>query len=188
MVWSTRHDIVFPKALSRFYQAYAKPIILYGLLINGGTRHSVLNEILLRQKRFIRTIYFRKRSYTVFDLFMKHKIETVFELYTEEILKKTLYQIYGFSTFISLDLQNQVFLRTTRSRFAGLIRPHFSRTVTAKNSLAGRVTKCYNFLMKNDLLSSFENNVDKIMLKKFIKNFKELYILDSETTFNLIFG
>ena len=41
--------------------------------------------------------------------------------------------------------------------------------------------------MKNDLLPSFENNVDKIMLKKFITNFKELYILDSETTINLIF-
>ena len=42
--------------------------------------------------------------------------------------------------------------------------------------------------MKNDLFPSFENNVDKIMLKKLIMNFKELYILDSETTFNLIFG
>ena len=53
------------KALLRFYQAYAKPIILYGLLIYGGTRYSVLNEILLMQKRFIRTIFFRKRSDTV---------------------------------------------------------------------------------------------------------------------------
>ena len=44
------------------------------------------------------------------------------------------------------------------------------------------------FLMRNDLLPSFENNVDKIMLKKFIMTFKELYILDSETTFHLIFG
>ena len=42
--------------------------------------------------------------------------------------------------------------------------------------------------MKNDLLPSFENNVDKIMLEKLIINFKELYILDSEKTFNLIFG
>ena len=176
------------KALLRFYQAYAKPIILYGLLIYGGTRHSVLNEILLMQKRIIRTIFFRKRSDTVSDLFMKHKIETVFELYIEEIFKETLFQIYGFSTIRSLDLQNQAFLRTTRSQIAGLIRPHFSRTVTAKNSLAGRVTKCYNFLMKNGLLPSFGNNIDKIMLKKFIMNFKELYILDSETTFNLIFG
>ena len=76
---------------------------------------------------------------------MKHKIETVFELYIEEIFKETLYQIYGFSTIRSLDLQNQAFLWTTRSQIAGLIRPHFSRSVTAKNSLAGRVTKCYNF-------------------------------------------
>ena len=160
------------KALLRFYQAYAKPIILYGLLIYGGTRHSVLNEILLMQKRIIRTIFFRKRSDTVSDLFMKHKIETVFELYVEEIFKETLFQIYGFSTIRSLDLQNQAFLRTTRSQIAGLIRPHFSRTVTAKNSLAGRVTKCYNFLMKNDLLPSFGNNIDKIMLKKVHNEFQ----------------
>ena len=99
-------------------------------------------------------------------MFLKHKIETVFELYIEEIFKETLYQIYGFSTIRSLDLQNQAFLRTTRSQIAGIIRPHFSRTVTATNSLAGRVTKCYNFLMKNDQVPSFENNVDKIMPKK----------------------
>ena len=61
------------KALLRFYQAYAKPIILYGLLKYGGTRHSVQNEILLLQKRNIRTIFFRKRSDTFSDLFMKHK-------------------------------------------------------------------------------------------------------------------
>ena len=65
--------------------------ILYGLLIYGGTRHSVLNEILIIQIGTIRTIFFRKRSDTVSDLFMKHKIETVFELYFEEIFKETLY-------------------------------------------------------------------------------------------------
>ena len=160
------------KALLRFYQAYAKPIILCGLLVYGGTRHSDLNEILLMQKRIIRTIFFRKRSDTVSDLFMKHERETVFELYIEEIFKETLYQIYGFSTIRSLDLQNQAFLRTTRSEIAGLIRPHFSRTVTAKNSSAGRVTKCYNFSMKNDLLPSFEYNVHKIMLKKVHNEFQ----------------
>ena len=67
----------FPrKALWRFYQAYAKPIILYGLLICGSTRHSELKEIRLLRKRVLRTIFFKKRSNTTSDLFMNHKIES----------------------------------------------------------------------------------------------------------------
>ena len=43
-------------------------------------------------------------------------------------------QNYGFLTIRSLDFQNQAFQQTTRSQNDGLFRPHFARTITAKNS------------------------------------------------------
>ena len=64
-------------------------------------------------------IYFLQKSGSISDLFMKHKIETVFELYIEVIFKKTIFQTYGFSTVRSLDLQNQAFQRTIRSQNVG---------------------------------------------------------------------
>ena len=119
---------------------------------------------------------------------MKPNIETVYELYVDEIFEETLIQIYGFSTFKSNDIHDQAFQRTTLSQNAGLLRLHSTRTITAKNALAGRGLKCYNFLMESDHLPQSHENVDKIMFKKFITSFNELYILDSEITFNLIFG
>ena len=86
---------------------------------------------------------------------MKHNIETVHELYVE-VFVETPFKINGFSTKKSIDVHDQAFQRTTRSQNAGLLGPHFTRTITAKNSLAGRVSKCYNFLMKNDLLPKFD--------------------------------
>ena len=176
------------KVLLRFYEAYAKPIISYGLLIYGCTRESVLKQIHLMQKRIMRTIFFKKREESVSELFFKHKISTIHELYLEEFFKESIYQIYGWSTNKSLDFENQTLQRFTRSQCAGLLRPPFSRVTTGKNSIFTRITKCYNFLMKNDLLPKFGKSVDKTSLKRFILNFKKLYIQDSETTFNLIFG
>ena len=176
------------KVLLRFYGAYAKPIISYGLLIYGCTRESVLKQIHLMQKRIMRTIFFKKREESVSELFIKHKVSTIYELYLEGNFKETIYQIYGWSTIKYLDFENQTLQRFTRSQCAGLLRPHFTRVTTGKDSLFNRITKCYNFLMKNDLLSEFGKSVDKTSLERFILNFMKLYIQDSETTFNLIFG
>ena len=76
---------------------------------------------------------------------MKHNLETVYELYVEEIVEETLIQNYGFSSLKSKDILNQAFQRTTRSRNAGVLRLHSTRTITAKNALAGKGLKCYNF-------------------------------------------
>ena len=176
------------KVLLRFYEAYAKPIISYGLLIYGCTRESVLKQIHLMQKRIMRKLFFKKREESVSELFFKHKISTIYELYLEEFFKETIYQVYGWSTIKSQDFENQTLQRFTRSHCAGLLRPHFYRVTTGTYSLSNRITKCFNFLMKNDLLPKFGKSVDKTSLKRFILNFKKLYIQDSETTFNLIFG
>ena len=184
----SKHATVSPgKFFLRFYEAYSKPIISYGLLIYGCTRDSVLKQIHLMRKRIKTTIFSKKREKSVSELFFKHKISTIYEIYLEEIFNKTIYQIYGWSTIKSLDCENQTVQRFTRSQCAGLLRPHFSRVTTGKNSLSNRITKCYNFLMKNDLVPKIEKSVDKTSLKRFILNFKKLYIQDSETTFNLIF-
>ena len=176
------------KVLLRFYEAYAKPITSYGLLIYGYTRESVIKQIPLMQKRIMRTIFFKKREESFSELFFKHKISTIYELNLEKIFKETIYQIYGWSTIKSLDFENQTLQKFTRSQCAGLLRPHFSRVTTGNNSLSNRITKCYNFLMKNDILPKFGKSVDKTSLKRFILNFKNLYIQDSEATFNFIFG
>ena len=71
----------------RYYKTYMKPIIQYGLLIYGCTRKSVLNDILLVQKKILRITYFKNRRYPSDELFKRSEIMNVFDLYVFELLK-----------------------------------------------------------------------------------------------------
>ena len=57
--------------LIRFYKVYARPLIEYGLLIYGNTTKTFLKRIVTMQKRRFRTICFRKKCDSIFDIMKK---------------------------------------------------------------------------------------------------------------------
>ena len=48
------------KMLLKFYLAYVVPIISYGLLVYGITSQTNLEKIYIRQKRILRSIFFKR--------------------------------------------------------------------------------------------------------------------------------
>ena len=86
-------------------RAYVSPIVQYGVLLYGVGRKTMLQQILVLQKKLVR-IEFRL-PYTSSDLgkFNDCKICTVFELHMHELLKYSLSQIRD--NFEILDLGSQ---------------------------------------------------------------------------------
>ena len=80
LMYRTRHCFS-RKTLLMFYEAYAKPVILYGLLIYGSSNKSYLKKIFMKQKQIIRTIFHYRKFDTTSKIFLENNIESVYELY-----------------------------------------------------------------------------------------------------------
>ena len=79
--------------LLAYIRAYVSPIVQYGLILNGLGRKTMLQQILVFQKKLV-CIAFRMpyRSF-VLGKYKNCKICTVFELHIYELLKYSVYQI-----------------------------------------------------------------------------------------------
>ena len=78
--------------LLRFYLAYVVPIISYGLLIYGCTSKTNLENVLLFQKRILRTIFFKQKFEHITSKFKEFGLETVHEIYLNQLFKETIFQ------------------------------------------------------------------------------------------------
>ena len=67
------------KCLLMFYNAYAKSIITYGLLIYGAAAKTTRSRIESVQKRILRAKVFRKRQDSLQEILAVNKINTVYE-------------------------------------------------------------------------------------------------------------
>ena len=75
------------KQLVRFYDAYIKSRISYGLSIYGNTSENHLSEIFKAEKRINRSIYFKRSWESAHEIMNKSPHATVFEPYFIELLK-----------------------------------------------------------------------------------------------------
>ena len=65
------------------------------LIQNGCTRKSKLKDILLLQKKVLRNICFKNRSYPFDELFERSRIINVYDLYVCEVLKNAFHSRRG---------------------------------------------------------------------------------------------
>ena len=71
-----------------FYETYAKPVILFGLLVYGSSNKSNLEKNYMKQKQIIRTIFHFRKFDSTSKPFLENNIESVYELYFSLLNKK----------------------------------------------------------------------------------------------------
>ena len=74
--------------LLRFYQVHAKHLKSYSILVYGYASQTILNKILLLQKRILRIIFFRRKFDHITEKFSKYNNDTVFEWFLDTVFKK----------------------------------------------------------------------------------------------------
>ena len=82
-------DCFSNSSLLRSYQTYCKPIIMYGLLAYGSAPKSKIVKI-LSMKKILRTIFNKNRSDHVQHLFESYEIETVYDLFFDQLFTEAL--------------------------------------------------------------------------------------------------
>ena len=60
--------------LLQMYKSYAKPMISYGILAYGSAKKTKLSSIFCLQKRFLKTMFFKKRGDHVCYLFKRYYV------------------------------------------------------------------------------------------------------------------
>ena len=75
------------RTLITYYKQYVQPAIQYGCLVYCGTTESKLYPIFVQQKKILRVIYFKRRSHTSRELFIRSGVTSVYEIYLNELLK-----------------------------------------------------------------------------------------------------
>ena len=76
-----------------FYNAYARSVICYGLLIYGSAARTNLEKVEMAQRRIIRAILFKKKSDSLQDILRQTKLNTVFELFNLDVFREIFNQL-----------------------------------------------------------------------------------------------
>ena len=162
--------------LVRFYNAYIKPIIQYGILIYGCANKTELNKIKVLQNKFLRAISFKRKTDSVDSLYIKYKILDVFNLHIYDLLKFVLRSINGLNSPVFHDYF-KIKQPTRNTRAASKVQLHTGviKNKTDKKSLKYRGAKLFNALSNSNLLPS--NTLDEKSIKKFVHEFKDSYLL-----------
>ena len=71
----------------------------------------------------------------------------------------------------------------TRRKTNNLIPTMFSRTVTKATSLENTLRKCYNWLLKFDLIPDNIKLLSSYQIRGHVTNISKLYVTDSNETF-----
>ena len=122
------------KMLLRFYLAYVVSIISYGLLICGITSKINLEKIYLFQKTKFK--HFSSK-------FIELGLETVNEIYLNQLFKETIFQYLKRSPLDYLIINKFSNRRSRRSTSNGMIPFYRCKTKMMKNSLFYKIVKCF---------------------------------------------
>ena len=86
-------DIYPIKCLLLFYNAYAKSVICYGLLVYGRAAKTNLTKIEMAQRRIIRAILFKKKFDSLQNILHQTALNTVFELFIQDVFREIFNQL-----------------------------------------------------------------------------------------------
>ena len=81
-----------------FYNAYARSVICYGLLIYGSAAKTKLEKNELGHRSLIRAILFKKKYDSLQDVLRQTDLNTVFELFIVDVLRQIFNQLRSNAT------------------------------------------------------------------------------------------
>ena len=153
IIAKTRHYVP-SSVMFRYNESNIRSIIQYGILVYGCTSYNALLPLFELQKKIIRLIYFRNNCESVSDIFVKHKILTVHELYIYECFKfllRSLSNLHSENYLNSLFTFDNSIKRTRRSE-KNLLKICKPKSRIENHSLTKRGTKLFNIFQENGIM------------------------------------
>ena len=145
-------DIYPIKCLLLFYNAYAKSVICYGLFVYGRAAKTNLTKIEMAQRRIIGAILFKKKFDSLQNILHRTTLNTVFELFIQDVLREIFNQLRSNGTSKLSKLIAEWKQRKTRGSIKGLLPIPYSRTKSKLKSVEHTLIKGYNWLLQTDLM------------------------------------
>ena len=140
LVYKVRH--LYPmKCLLSFYNAYARSLISYGLLVYGSAAKTNLEMLENAQIKIIRAIFFKQKQHSLKDIIDDYHIHTVFDLYVLEVLKEVFKQNRIETPLHLLQIEKEQTRLKTRLSEIGLSPTAYCRTVTKQKSIENTFRK-----------------------------------------------
>ena len=142
------------KLLIQYYESNVRPIVHYGVFVYGCCSYSLFLSIYLLQKKIVKFIYFKKRTESCEDIFLKQSILTVYHLHVYELIKFSLKAISGFhcENFWNDLLFPCTIERETRGSAIKLLKQPLCKTKIERCSIKFRATKLYNKLKSLEMI------------------------------------
>ena len=177
LVYKVRH--LYPiKCLLLFYNAYARSLISYGLLVYGSAAKTNLEMLESAQRRIIRAIFFKQKRHSLKDIIDAYHIHTVFDLYILEVFKEVFKQIRVESPLCFLQVEKEQTSVRTRESEKGLFTTVYCRTVTKRKSIENTLKKAYNWLKEHNLIPIDIAKLTKAQIDTHLKKIDCLYVFD----------
>ena len=176
--------VMHRKHLLQYYISYIKPIIQYGILIYGCTHKSILNRILMVQKRNTRIIIFKRFKDPITDVMTEHKIYTVYELHYYELLKEVVKNLNGWSC-LNL-LPSNVPSRSTRLQTSSFIHKYQTKSFTNKTFLKDRLIDFHNYIVRMGLHDRI-NHCAETLFSPLVHSLLDNILIDKGGLFELLY-
>ena len=178
----------FPtRCLLMFYKTMAKPIITYALMVYGGTAKTNLEMIEKAQRRILRAIFYKKRCDSLQNIYERHNILTVHELYVVELVRELFRQLRGKSPFDFVSGNYIPADVNTRRKAKGLLAITYSRTILQRRSLKNTIVRTYNWLRTLDLIPNNLKTLSELSVKSLITNIAINFISNNSEVFSIYF-
>ena len=168
-------DIYPIKCLLLFYNAYAKSVICYGLLVYGRAAKTNLTKIEMAQRRIIRAILFKKKFDSLQNILHQTTLNTVFELFIQDVFREIFNQLRSNGTSKLSKLIAEWKQRKTRGSMKGLLPIPYSRTKSKSKSVEHTLIKGYNWLLQTDLMPGNIKTMTQTQVKTYLKNLNIYY-------------
>ena len=169
------------------YNAYAKSIIPYGLLVYRVAAKTNPSRIESVQRRILRALCFRKRQDSLQETNAVNKINTVYELFMNEVVSEVLEEMRSDSPLKLIDFEELPKSNTaTRWNSKGVFASTVSRSVVKKKCLASSSMKAFIWLTESNLIPPTLLEPRAILKKNRIL-VNDLYITDNKELFSVYF-
>ena len=140
------------------------------------------------QRRNLQAIFFKERQDSLQEILAVNKINTVYELFINEVVSEVFREMISVSPFKLLDFEKLPKSNTTtRWNSKGVFASIVTRTIVKKKCLTNCLIKAYNCLTELNLIPPNLINVSQEHSKKHIKVVNDLYITDNKDLFGLYF-
>ncbi len=145
--------------------------------------YGVLEPIFKSQKKLIRLSFFKRCRELISDMFYRHKILTVYELFLRNLLKhflKKCNKMHNFAFLTNLVHRSWETDYSTRRANKIVFKTTVAKSTMAKFSLECRLPKMRNYLSEHNVLPSNYDKLSPGQLNKCVKEITLAFIIQNE--------